>query len=114
MHHSILMLVGCKKGKCCQHSIMSRSQDGYLLCKPTISRDCSNTFLERPFLYAAPHEWNSLQRGVRVSEFNAFKKVIKTVLFIQGYPSLNCLNVYCRLVVHIKLQVTLKNTLCKY
>ena len=25
-----------------------------------------------------------------------------------------CLNVYCRLVVHIKLQVILKKTLCKY
>ena len=47
------------------------SQDGYLLCKPPISRDCSNTFFERSFLYAAPHEWNSSERGVRVSEFNA-------------------------------------------
>ena len=65
------------------------SQDGYLLCKPPISRDCSNTFLERSFLYAAPHEWNSLEKGVRISEFNAFKKAIKTVLFIQCYPGLN-------------------------
>ena len=65
------------------------SQDGYLLCKPPISRDCSNTFLERSFLYAAPHEWNSLEKSVRISEFNAFKKAIKTVLFIQCYPGLN-------------------------
>ena len=65
------------------------SQDGYLLCKPPISKDCSNTFLERSFLYAAPHEWNSLEKGVRISEFNAFKKAIKTVLFIQCYPGLN-------------------------
>ena len=65
------------------------SQDGYLLCKPPLSRDCSNTFLERSFLYAAPHEWNSLEKGVRISEFNAFKKAIKTVLFIQCYPGLN-------------------------
>ena len=65
------------------------SQDGHLLCKPPISKYCSNTFLEHSFHYAAPHEWNSLERGVRVSEFNAFKKVIKTALFIQCYPGLN-------------------------
>ena len=40
------------------------SQDGYLLCKLPTSRDCSNTFLEHSFLYAAPHEWNSLEREV--------------------------------------------------
>ena len=64
------------------------SQDGYFLCKPPISKDCSNTFLERSFLYAAP-EWNSFKRGVRASEFNAFKKAMKTVIFIQCYPGLN-------------------------
>ena len=53
-----------------------------------ISKDCSNTFLERSFLYAAPHEWNNLEKGVRVSEFNVFRKAIKTVLFMQCYPGL--------------------------
>ena len=38
------------------------SQDRYLLCRPPISKDCSNTFLERSFLYAAPHEWNNLEK----------------------------------------------------
>ena len=65
------------------------SQDRYLLCRLPISQDCSNTFLERSFLYAAPHEWNNLEKGVRVSEFNVFKKAIKTVLFMQCYPGLD-------------------------
>ena len=54
-----------------------------------ISKDCSNTFLERSFLYSAPHEWNNLEKGVRVSEFNVFMKAIKTVLFMQCYPGLD-------------------------
>ena len=65
------------------------SQDRNLLCRPPISKDCCNTFLERSFLYAAPHEWNNLEKGVRVSEFNVFKKAIKTVLFMQCYPGLD-------------------------
>ena len=65
------------------------SQDRYFLCRPRISKDCSNTFLERSFLYPAPHEWNNLEKGVRVSEFNVFKKAIKTVLFMQCYPGLD-------------------------
>ena len=39
-------------------------------------------------LYAAPHEWNSLERGVRVSEFNVLQKPIKTRLLIQHYSDL--------------------------
>ena len=32
---------------------------------PPISKDCSNTFLECSFIYAAPCEWNKL---VNISE----------------------------------------------
>ena len=32
---------------------------------PPISKDCSNTFLERSFTYAAPCEWNKLSDYVR-------------------------------------------------
>ena len=35
-------------------------------------------------------------------------------LFVNVLHNSICLNVYCRLVVHIKLQVILKKTLCKY
>ena len=56
------------------------SQDRYLLCKPQISSSCSNTFLGRSFLYAAPHEWNRLEKDFRVSECTAFKKTIRNLL----------------------------------
>ena len=32
--------------------------DQHHLIMPPISKDCSNTFLERSFIYAAPCEWN--------------------------------------------------------
>ena len=34
--------------------------DQHQLIMPAISKDCSNTFLERTFIYAAPCEWNTL------------------------------------------------------
>ena len=34
--------------------------DHHQLIMPPISKDCSNTFLERSFIYAAPCEWNKL------------------------------------------------------
>ena len=39
---------------------------------------------------------------------------LKNIGSVRNMLSDNCLNVYCRLVVHIKLQVILKKTLCKY
>ena len=80
------MFVSCEK----KSVVYTRSsQDRYLLCRPPISKDCCNTFLESSFLYAALNEWNNLEKGVRVSEFNMFKKAIKTVLFMQCYPGLD-------------------------
>ena len=32
---------------------------------PPISKDCSNTFLERSFIFAAPCEWNKLSECIR-------------------------------------------------
>ena len=34
--------------------------DQYQLIMPPISKDCSNTFLERSFIYAAPCVWKKL------------------------------------------------------
>ena len=34
--------------------------DQHQLIMPPISKDCSNTFLDRSFIYAAPCEWNKL------------------------------------------------------
>ena len=49
------------------------------------SKDCSNTFLERSFIYAAPCEWNKLSEHIRTSNFDCFRKSAKTMLFTQQY-----------------------------
>ena len=52
------------------------------LIMPPISKDCSNTFLERSFIYAAPCEWNKLSETLN---FDSFRKSVETMLFIQQY-----------------------------
>ena len=52
---------------------------------PPISKDCSNTFLERSFIYAAPCKWNKLSECIRTSTFDSFRKSVKTMLFTQQY-----------------------------
>ena len=37
------------------------------LLMPPISKDCSNPFLGRSFMYAAPCEWNKLSEYIRMS-----------------------------------------------
>ena len=59
--------------------------DQHQLIMPPISKDCSNTFLERSFIYAAPCEWNKLSECVRTSSFDSFRKSVKTMLFTQQY-----------------------------
>ena len=49
----------------------------------SISKDCSNTFLGRSFIYAAPCEWNKLSEHIRTSNFDCFRKSVKTMLFTQ-------------------------------
>ena len=59
--------------------------DHHQLIMPPISKDCSNTFLERSFIYAAPCEWNKLSEHIRTSNFDCFRKSVKTMLFTQQY-----------------------------
>ena len=59
--------------------------DHHQLSMPPISKDCSNTFLERSFIYAAPCEWNKLSKSIRTSTFDSFRKSVKTMLFTQQY-----------------------------
>ena len=51
--------------------------DHHQLIMPPISKDCSNTFLERSFIYAAPCEWNKLSECIRTSTFDSFRKNVK-------------------------------------
>ena len=57
--------------------------DHHQLIMPPISKVCSNTFLERSFIYAAPCEWNKLSECTRMSNFECFRKSVKTMLFTQ-------------------------------
>ena len=50
--------------------------DHHQLIMPPISRDCSNTFLERSFMCAAPCEWNKLSEHIRTSNFAVKHKII--------------------------------------
>ena len=59
--------------------------DHHQLIMPPISKDCSNTFLERSFIYAAPCEWNKLSECIRTSIFDSLRKSVKTMLFTQQY-----------------------------
>ena len=54
---------------------------------PPVSKDSSNTFLEHSFICAAPYEWNKLSEHIRTSNFDCFRKSIKTILFTQQYGS---------------------------
>ena len=51
--------------------------DHHQLIMPPISKDCSNTFLERSFIYAAPCEWNKLSEHIRTSNFDCSGRVLK-------------------------------------
>ena len=59
--------------------------DQHQLSMPPISKYCSNTFLERSFIYAVLCEWNKLSECIRTSSFNLFRKSVKTMLFTQQY-----------------------------
>ena len=69
-----------------ESSINTRlGSDQHQLIMLPISKDCSNTFLECSFNYAAPCEWNKLGESIRTSTFESFRKSVKTMLFTQQY-----------------------------
>ena len=64
------------------------ANDAFLLKLTQHSRNCSDTFFERSFIYGAPYDWNKLDECVRrLSNFNMFKSEIKTVLFLCYFNS---------------------------
>ena len=48
------------------------SFDPCLLCVPTISKRCANSFFDRSFVYSAPILWNALDLDIRLLPFDAF------------------------------------------
>ena len=59
--------------------------DHHQLIMPPLGKDCSNTSLERSFIYAASWECNKLSECIRTSSFDSFRKSVKTMLFTQQY-----------------------------
>ena len=51
----------------------------------SISKDCVNVFLECSFIYVVSCEWNNLSECIRTSNFDSFRKSVKTMLFTQQY-----------------------------
>ena len=56
-----------------------------LLCVPPISKTCANLFFDRSFVYAAPTLWNALDLDIRLLPFDAFKKIVKTHLYLKYF-----------------------------
>ena len=63
------------------------ANDDLLLVIPPLSRNCSNTFFERSFNFAAPTtKWNRLDKRIRrISNLNTFKSEIKTILLLNYF-----------------------------
>ena len=59
--------------------------DHHQLIIPPISNNCSNTFFERSFIYAAPCEWKKFSEQIKTSILYCFRKSVKTMLFTQQY-----------------------------
>ena len=55
-----------------------------LLCHQIV-RAVLNMYLERSFIYDAPGEWNTLSEHIRTSNFDCFRKSVKTMLFTPQY-----------------------------
>ena len=63
------------------------SFDPSLLCVPPISETCANSFFDRSFVYAAPTLWNALDLDTRLLPFDAFKKELKTHLYLKYFAN---------------------------
>ena len=61
------------------------SFDPCLLCVPPISKTCVNSLFEQSFVYAAPTLWNALDLDIRLLPFDAFKKSVKTHLYLKYF-----------------------------
>ena len=87
--------------------------DPCLLCVPSISKTCANSFFDRSYVYAAPTLWNALDLDIRLLPFDDFKKesqdtslsevlckliLIVFILFYDTYVSTMC--IYCEYCVY--------------
>ena len=52
---------------------------------PPISKMCVNLFFDRSFMYAGPTLWNNIELNIRLLPFDAFKKRVKTHLYLKYF-----------------------------
>ena len=76
------------------------SFDPCLLCGPPFSKTCANSFFDRSFVYAAPTLWNALDLDIRLLPFDAFKKRVKTHLYLKCF----LVDSYCIYIIFMFLQ----------
>ena len=50
-----------------------------------ISKMCTNSFFDQSFVYAAPTLWNALYLDIILLPFDAFKKRVKTHLYLKYF-----------------------------
>ena len=79
------------------------SFDPCLLCVPPISKTCANSFFDRSFVYAAPTLWNALDLDIRLLPFDAFKKRVKTHLYLK-YLQIDSYCIYIICIILMSLQ----------
>ena len=67
--------------------------DHHQIIMPPISMDCSKTFLERSFIYAAPCEWNKLSEHIRTSNLIVSRRVLKQC-YLHNNMAADCKCIY--------------------
>ena len=77
------------------------SFDPCLLCVPPISKTCADSFFDRSFVYAAPTLWNALDLDIRLLPFDAFKKRVKTHLYLKYFDSY-CIYIICIILMFLQ------------
>ena len=63
------------------------SFDPCLLCVPPISKMYANSFFDQSFMFAAPTLWNAFDLDIRLFPFDAFKKRVKTHLYLKYFAN---------------------------
>ena len=62
-----------------------RTRASFDPCVPPISKMCASSLFDRSFMYVAPTLWNALDLDNRLLPFDAFKKRVKTHLYLKYF-----------------------------
>ena len=82
------------------HIITRLGTDHHQLIMPPISKNCSNTFIERSFTYDVPCEWNTLSECTRTSNLIVSGRVLKQC-YLHNNMDVHCKCIYVLLPIAI-------------